>query len=81
MPFLHSNVSLQMSCTDETANSERRADGVALSFCADGWYMTHAGLSHIENIFYFTNVDTEELSNHELHDVEGDLLTISGGCG
>ena len=24
---------------------------------------------------------TEELSNHELHDVEGDLLTISGGCG
>ena len=23
----------------------------------------------------------EELSNHELHDVEGDLLTISGGCG
>ena len=32
-------------------------------------------------IFYFTNVDTEELSNHELHDVEGDLLTISGGCG
>ena len=32
-------------------------------------------------IFYFTNVVTEELSNHELHDVEGDLLTISGGCG
>ena len=32
-------------------------------------------------IFFDTNVMTEELSNHELHDVEGDLLTISGGCG
>ena len=32
-------------------------------------------------IFFDTNVMTEDLSNHELHDVEGDLLTISGGCG
>ena len=32
-------------------------------------------------IFFDRNVLTEDLSNHELFDVEGDLLTISGGCG
>ena len=41
--------------------------------------MQACGISQF--IFSFTNVMTEELSNHELHDVEGDLLTISGGCG
>ena len=45
-------------------------------------HMTHAGFCHIAvYLFVDTNVMTEELSNHELHDVEGDLLTISGGCG
>ena len=43
------------------------------------WHMQACGISQF--IFSFTNVMTEELSNHELHDVEGDLLTISGGCG
>ena len=41
--------------------------------------MQACGISQV--IFSCTNVMTEELSNHELHDVEGDLLTISGGCG
>ena len=41
--------------------------------------MQACGISQV--IYSCTNVMTEELSNHELHDVEGDLLTISGGCG
>ena len=41
--------------------------------------MQACGISQV--IFSCTNVMTEELSNHELHDVEGDLLTISGGSG
>ena len=49
MLFVHSNVSLQMSCRDDSA--------ATWSYSCQVWYMTHAGLWHIAGYLFLYQCD------------------------